>query len=123
MIIQLSQLYRINSNPCGGFDLEVADLDKETKDIKTRKETGKAIWKFKYHHPTIDRLLESYVMECTPVVDETLTGAMQIMATIRAEYAEVKKLFEPISKELSAVTLERDKLREQLKGKGKKESE
>lgn len=117
MVYNLTQTDRITANPCGGFDWQTADIDKNTKLIRTSPKSGKEIWNFHEHHPTLERLLESYVMATGAVLDETLTDAYAIMAVIRTEYAAVKAIVGPLGKEIDELQKKCDRLEAQTKRK------
>jgi hypothetical protein len=123
LVYNLTQTDRVVINPCGGFDWQTADIDKSTKMIRTSPKSGNEIWNFHEHHPTLERLLESYVMSTAAVLDDTLVSAYAIMATIRTEYAAVKAIVGPLSAEIDSLAKKCAKLEAQAKAKGKKDAE
>ena len=87
MLIQLSDKHRIVSNPCGGYDMQVADFDKKTGEQRMRN--GKPVWKFLWYMPTLAKMLREYIEELTPVAG-TVEGIQAIINTIECEYEKLK---------------------------------
>lgn len=88
MVIQITEKHRIVSNPCGGYDMQVADIDKKTGEQRLRN--GKPVWKFLWYLPTLEKMLREHVEELTPVAG-TVEGIQEIIDTIEREYAKLRQ--------------------------------
>ena len=88
MLIQLSDKHRIISNPCGGYDMQVAVFDKQTG--LQRMRNGKPVWKFLWYMPTLAKMLREYVEELTSVAG-TVEGIQAIIDMIEREYTKLEQ--------------------------------